>query len=281
VSSKPRPVAPRCAQIRDRLPGFAANQLGPTAEGEVQGHLLDCQSCSEVFSEFLLEQVESGALPLLTSPIVPSSELYDRYLRARHGSTMWCAVRDALRDAGRRDWAATRIEEIRVGFELLTKPARRRGAVRTRSAATRRAVTPSPEPLRNRNLTDQVKFRGSQVNYNGPRPLGAGGPLEHVTADVLKPTGEPSGSVVAFEVRTPPEITGEGRFRFALSTNAADHDGQRVVCTIVLADTEPVSFEAIIAGREGHDEHAVVFDEHGLPGSGCRIPIDRVKLAIA
>ncbi|MEQ1913251.1 MAG: DUF222 domain-containing protein, partial [Vicinamibacterales bacterium] len=35
------------------------------------------------------------------------------------------------------------------------------------------------EPLRTRNLTRQVKFRGSQVNYSGPRPLaGAGGPLE-------------------------------------------------------------------------------------------------------
>ena len=27
------------------------------------------------------------------------------------------------------------------------------------------------EPLRTRNLTQQVKFRGSQVTYSGPRPL--------------------------------------------------------------------------------------------------------------
>src|SRR5438552_13238279 len=34
------------------------------------------------------------------------------------------------------------------------------------------------EPLRTRNLTLGVKFRGSQVNYSGPRPRWAGGPLE-------------------------------------------------------------------------------------------------------
>jgi hypothetical protein len=46
------------------------------------------------------------------------------------------------------------------------------------------AVT--PEPLRTRNLTQQVKFRGSQVNYSGPRPRWAGGPLERVGAAIAR-----------------------------------------------------------------------------------------------
>jgi len=34
------------------------------------------------------------------------------------------------------------------------------------------------EPLRTRNLTQLVKFRGSQANYSGPRPSLCRGPLE-------------------------------------------------------------------------------------------------------
>lgn len=40
-----------------------------------------------------------------------------------------------------------------------------------------RGYTP-PEPLSTRNLTDQVEFRGAQVNYSGPWPASAAGPLE-------------------------------------------------------------------------------------------------------
>ena len=40
------------------------------------------------------------------------------------------------------------------------------------------------EPLRTRNLTQQVKFRGSQVTYSGPRPRWAGGPIELDLGDV-------------------------------------------------------------------------------------------------
>ncbi len=35
----------------------------------------------------------------------------------------------------------------------------------------------SLEPLRTRDLTDGVKFQGSQVTYSGPGPSRAGGPL--------------------------------------------------------------------------------------------------------
>ena len=38
--------------------------------------------------------------------------------------------------------------------------------------------TGPPESLRTRDLTQQVKFRGSHVNYTGPRPSVAGGPLD-------------------------------------------------------------------------------------------------------
>ena len=47
------------------------------------------------------------------------------------------------------------------------------------------------EPLRTRNLTQQVKFRGSQVTYSGPRPRRAGGPLENVGVDKGVRLGDP------------------------------------------------------------------------------------------
>ena len=41
------------------------------------------------------------------------------------------------------------------------------------------------QPLRTRNLIQQVKFRALQVDYSGPRPAGAGGPLKLVVTVLL------------------------------------------------------------------------------------------------
>lgn len=248
VRSESQPISTRCAEIRERLEDFAAKRLGPVARGEVQGHLLDCEACNDLFEALLLEQVESGAVPLLSPPIVPPAALYERYLRARRPGTRWRAVLDKLLDAATREKAAARIEEIRAGFDLFVNPADARGAIRTRGAVTPPAPTLVPD---------------------------------RISADVLTPAGEPSGTMVTFEVRTPPEISADGHFTFVLSADVAEYDGRRVVCTIALSNTEPLSFEGTIGRRERQAKRAVVFEDEGLPGSGCSIPIDRVTLTIA
>ena len=251
VSSKRQSIATRCREIRERLDDFAARRLGPTATGEVQGHLLDCQACSEALGELLLEQIDRGALPLLTPPKVPPQALYARYLRGSRVGTLWSAVRDALGapDVNLREWAETKIQEIRVGFEeLVAPPVRLRGAVRTRGAVVARSSSPPPSK---------------------------------VSADVLTAAGESSGTTVVFDVDTPPAINADRVFALELSTDAGEYDGRRVVCTIAFSRTGPVSFEGTVTRIEAQARRVVVFKEDGVPGRACRIPMRLVTLSIA
>ena len=238
-------MSPRCTEIRGLLEDFAAERLGPVARGSVQAHLLTCDPCSDVFAELLVTQVEDGTLPLLTPPDLPSSAVYDTYLRARRPSSSWRAVLDAMVDPAARDWAAARIEEIRAGFALFTDPVATRGAIRTRGAVTKSA--------------------------------GVHGSL---AANVLTPAGEPSGTVVTFRVRTLPAITTDGRFGFAIVTDDAAYDGRRVLCAIALPNGQPLSFESTLVRRGGHGAATALFDEHNLPAGRCSIPMTSVTVTI-
>lgn len=244
MSAKDQPVPTRCAEIRERLEDLAAGRLGPQARGEVRGHLLDCEACSEVFGALLFEQVESGELPTLVPPVVPPVTLYGDYLRARRPASSWRALLDALREATSREKAAARLDELRAGFELLLNPVQARGTTRTRGS------------------------RGTP-------------PRKQLTADVLTPSGDPSGTTIAFDERSAPEITANSRFVMTLSTEAAGYDGRTVVCTVALPNISPVSFEATITPTGNGEERVVIFEDDGLPIADCQIPSDLIALAIA
>jgi hypothetical protein len=229
--------------MRERLEDFAAGRLGPQAKGEVQGHLLHCEECADVFGKLLMEQVASGALPELAPPSLPPQSLYDRYLRARRPASSWRIVLDALRDAASRESVAARLEEIRAGFELFANPLYATG----------------------------MSTRGSPQSDT---------PRNQIEAEVLLPTGEPSGTTVTFRVSALPRITGESHFVMTLATAAREYDGHVVVCTVTLPKGEAVSFDAPIERTGQHEERTVGFDAPELPISNCRIPLDRVSLAI-
>ena len=248
-----RPNSPaRCREIRERLANFATGRLRPTATGEVQGHLLDCQECSLALSEMLLEQVATGAIPMRALPNPPPVELYARYVRDGHTrfGTWWSTVHagvHAARVEERRKWAR-RLEEIRVGIGLLVDAqgpgaaggVRTRGAVRTRSA-------PPPRPL--------------------------------LAAEVLTPAGAPAGTV-SFQIVSAPAITAAGHFRARFRTSTPVHDGRQVVCTILISTTDAVSFSGTLARLPDQIASEVHIDEEGFSGPTRDIPLPLVKLTI-
>jgi hypothetical protein len=229
--------------MRERLEDFAAGRLGPQATGEVQGHLLECQECAELFGTLLMAQVVSGDLPELTPPNLPPQSLYERYLRARRPTSSWRLLLEALSDAASRERTAARLEEIRAGFELFAHPLYAGGAQRMRGG---------PGAARSNQLT----------------------------ADVLTPAGEPSGATVNFDIESDPRITGDSHFVMTLSIASSEYDGRVVVCSIALPAGEAVSFEAVVERRAEGDVRIVRFDVADLPISHARIPVNRVSLAM-
>ena len=243
VSSTDPPVSPRCAEIRPRLADFAARKLGPLARGEVQGHLLTCDACSDALAELLMEQVDSGVLPLLPPVSVPEPTAYEHYLRAHNSPRSWRAVRHAQ---GRMEsWAKQRLDEIRVGFAQLA------------------ASHPGAEPL-----STAVRWtRGAAA-------------MPRLTAAVLNAEGEPSGIALTFEVRRPPRVEADHQFRFIASTDADEYRGRWVICTITLPGTEPLSFEGTLESIDRRGGPVVSFDEAGIPAPAIVIPLDIVTLTI-
>jgi len=237
-----QPLSPRCAEIRERLEAFAGKRLGPAATADVQDHVLGCDGCSDALAELLMEQVADGSLPLLTPPSIPPPTVYENYLRARRTRPSWRSVLEALVNPDTREWAATRIEEIRAGLTLFGTPIATAGVLRPRGT-----------------------------------PLDLG----ELVADVLTPTGEPSGTKVTFRIRTAPEVGANGRFRFVVSTDAEEYDGRRVICAIALGGAEPLAFEATLARLELQGGPTAVFDEPDLPAPNYGVPVDRVTLTIA
>lgn len=243
MDSAQQPIPPRCAEIRERLEDFAGKRLGPADREEVQDHVLGCDACSDALAELLMEQVADGSLPLLVPPSIPSPTVYDNYLRARRSRTSWRALLDAMVNPDTREWAAARMDEIRAGLTSFMNPIATGGVLRPRGAA--------------------------------PLTLG------ELIADVLTPAGEPSGAKVTFRIRTAPEVGADGRFRFVVSTDAAEYDGRRVICAIALDNAEPVAFEGTLARLDRQDGTTAVFNEEDLPAHNCRVPLDRVTLTIA
>mgnify|MGYP001428861554 CR=1 FL=1 len=255
-----RQIADRCLEIRPKLVDFAADRLGPTATGEVQAHLLSCQRCSDLFGEILLEEVESGAVPLLTPPRIPPFEWYDAYMRA--GSTrfgvFWKSVRDGLQatDETIRKWASETRDEIAQAIDALVTPGASPTAVRTRGA---------------------VRVRGTAVR-SGVRRGSAEAPST-IAAEVVS-GGHSTGEVVRFDVSEPPRITPEGRFSFGLTTRDDEHDDDLVICTVGRSAANAVSFWGAITPVSGQSQREVRIEEAGVPGREQTIPLDRVSLAV-
>ncbi len=93
-----------------------------------------------------------------------------------------------------------------------------------------------------------------------------------LTADVLTPSGDHSGTTLVFDLRSAPEITTGNRFVMTLSTETAGYDGRTVICTVALPNVSPVSFEAPITPTGAGEERVVTFEDDRLPIADCQIP---------
>ena len=256
MSTRRGAVAARCQDIRKRFAEFASGQLKPTAAGEVQGHLLSCDACSELFGEQLMEDIARGAVPLLTPPQIPPVEWYDAYMRAgspRFG-TFWKSVRDALQhqDRGLREWARTKRDEVHAGFALMTA---RPSTVRTRGA---------------------IHVRGTGNGLADIRKGSSPG----IRAEVVSASEEATGVLVEFAVEEPPSISSDEHFRLRLSTGDRDYDDALVICTVRLREPDAISFVGMLTPNVADDRRHVHIDERPVPGPPLAIPLDRMTVAV-
>lgn len=247
MKTQSKPLDPRCRDIRHRLPDFLHEKLGVIATGEVQGHLLSCQSCSEVYAELLMHEVESGTEPLRTPPTIPPIDWYDAYLQhPNRFGVMWDSLRNALQSADETvsQWAKEQMERISNALsQLLTSPQpapaheRTRGAVRTRGGTS----TQTPVTLQ---------------------------------ADILSSAWEPTGETVSFIVEESPHITPDGHFRLRLRTQTTEYHGYPVICSVDLPDMLPISFRGML--RRGEVE----IDKEGILCGEGNIRGEQVKLVV-
>jgi hypothetical protein len=267
MHSSRRPVAARCLEIRERLRDFAAERLGPTATGEVQGHLLSCQDCSEVFGEILQEEVDSGAVPLLTPPWMPPISWYDDYMRVGSSSfgTFWTSIRNAVQaaDAKLQNWGNNQIAQLAAGLQALAPvggAVRTRGAVRVRGAAIR-----------------TLTLGGSAAPPASP---------DEISAEVISAAGESTGEGVRFAIAEGARITNAHRFTLKLTTGNTTYDSEQVICTVSLPkppsrpEGTKVSFVGTITHREGQTLREVRIDEPDVPGPARIIPRERITLTV-
>lgn len=110
------------------------------------------------------------------------------------------------------------------------------------------------------------------------RPRGA--PARVLVADLLTPAGGRSGTTVGFQVSSPPVITADRRFQFAVTTTDVTYQGRRLLCTIALPTVAPIVFETVMVTIAGEGELVAPFDDDGLPVESVSIPITSISLAI-
>ncbi len=251
-------LEPRCREIQTRLPGFLRGELGAVAMGEAQGHLLTCQLCSEVYGELIMEEVESGTVPLCAAPRIPSPDLYGSYLRVRGGrlGMLWEALGDALKspDVNVKDWAQEQIEKI--------------------GEALRRSLIPfsSPPPAFAHVATrGAVRTRGGVAKES----------RTDLKADVLSADLEPTGETVDFTIEEQPRVSADGRFQLRLRTQIAGYEGYTVFCSVALPEMPAISFSGRLRSASEGDAWVVEIDEDVMKGVAGEVPLKHVKLALA
>ncbi len=246
-------IAKRCREIQAWLPEFMRDRLGAAATGEVQGHLLTCETCSEIFGDLLMKEVESGAEPLPDLPLtvrIPPLELYDAYLQQRRGrlGRFWNSVRRALDSANNqaREQAREEIGKISDALTHIFVP-----------------MTMTPVPVR-----------------GATRTRGAGGlHLSSMTAEVLSSDLAPLGRKIEFSMEEPPRIE-DGCFRLRISTQALGYEGDSVICTLTLPEIGPISFSGNLEGRENDGAWETNINEEGLLSPAGNIAPELVVLTV-
>jgi hypothetical protein len=243
-------------EIQQRLPDFMSRRLGLVATGEVQGHLLTCEACSDVYAELVWEEVEneveSGAeLPM--PPRIPPRDWYEAYLRGRSGrfGLMWESVRDALKspDVKMKEWAREQMAKIGEALRRNLIPPSTTAIVHTRGA---------------------VRTRGNMSNQS----------RSTLNADVLSAALEPTGQTVSFTLEEAPIITSDGHFRLRLSTQTAGYEEHDVICTVSLPEMLPISFGGIIKRRRETETWEVEIDEEGVPCGAKDFAIEHMTVAV-
>lgn len=118
------------------------------------------------------------------------------------------------------------------------------------------------------------------VNPEGGALRPRGAPVRVLVADLLTPTGGPSGTTVSFQVSSPPVITADRRFQFEVTTKDVACQGRRLLCTIALPTVAPVVFEAVIVATAETGNLSARFDDEALPVESCSLPIASISLSI-
>jgi hypothetical protein len=236
---------PRCLEIRELFPDFLNERLGVAKSGEVQGHLLTCDSCTELFGEMVMNAVEKG--PLLTPAAIPSQNIFDAYLLGRSGrfGIFFARMRHLMSSENRRaaEWARKQLEGFSLGL--------------------RSVLASSSQPL------PVVRARGS-----------ASGPPAIAEATVLSSAFESTGIIVPFAVDEVPRITSVGDFELKLSTNTPGYEGWYVACTVEAPGASRVSFVGELRGDATGAAWQVAIDERGVDGPAGAIPIGAINLTL-
>lgn len=248
----PAPAVPdRCRLIRDQLPAFASGTLDEAAAGDVRDHLLSCQSCAEVFSDLLMDDVEQGGIELERPPFVPPVAWHDAYLHADHGrwGTLWKSVRDALEspDAASRAWGEEKRRDVERALAAL--------------------AAAHGHDHEDRTVAEDRPARDTE---------------RRIDADVVSAEGDRSEAAMRFLFEEPPRIA-DGQFRLRVSTAEASAEtlcaDTLAVCTLQLNDTLALSFVATLT--PGADGRCVVdIQERDLPARAQTLPAGRLRFTV-
>ncbi len=245
-------LAQPCPEVRGKLENFLNDGLAEAEAEVVREHLLNCQPCSEVLGELILESLSQDELMARPLPIpLPPQSLYEDYLRARNGylGALWKTVRDAFRslDQTQREWASAQIARIGAGIEKIFFP---------------------PFPLR-------------ALGAGPVRPPDTEASRRVLPAQLLSTIWEPTGKTLPCLVEEGPRITEAGEFRLRLKTEAAQCEGREVICTVKLSGNLAVSFSGTFRSvAEGATCEAEILED-GLPCPTGSIPLEHVELSVA
>lgn len=245
MSDKPQENNQRCREIRSLLPGFLCESLDVAATGEIQGHLVACQPCSESYAELIMQEIENGAEELRAPPQIPPIEWYDIYLAEKINppGVLWSSLRlsSALKSADPRlaEWARGKLDQLGEGLRQLLQP---------------------PVALA------FVRVRGVQPAM--------------IAVTVINSTWEPTGQSVSFSLIEPPQVTSGGRFRLRLQTTSGENYGRQLFCALSLPGAESLIFSSELQLDPLGKVWEAVIDEPGWPTLETMIPQQYIKLSL-
>jgi hypothetical protein len=241
--------------LHQRLDAFLRGDLGAEEEEWVRDYLLIDDEALLAFTYQVAEKVDTGEIPLREWPSglpMPPMELYSVPMTfsdaARQAlGTIWEEVK-----AQGKAWAAEQRETVQRCLQ---------GAM----------------------MLWRISFAGAGAHYGKAAPEPTMGGNMDTAAEVVDENWQPQGQVVPFEITEGPLVTKDGYFSYVLHTPEDRWQGNRILCTVPLAEGQRLSFASVVEPAPSGQGGAVRFRAEGLlqrpPGEqDVPIPVDFVRL---